>query len=54
MFYIRLVWVCFLLCKEETSSPVSSIIERRDMGVYEVPLYVFVGFWDGLSCVLRV
>ena len=30
--------VCLLLCKEEGSSPVSAITERRDMGLYEVPL----------------
>ena len=30
--------VCLLLCKEEGSSPVSSITERRDMDLYEVPL----------------
>ena len=28
--------VCFLLCKEESSSPVSAIIERMDKGLYEV------------------
>ena len=38
--------VCLLLCKEQVSSPVYAITERRDMGLYEVP-YVFVGFWDG-------
>ena len=37
--------VCFLLCKEECSSPVSVITERRDMGLYEVPLSVsLLGF----------
>ena len=30
--------VCLLLCREEGSSPVSAITERRDMGLYEVPL----------------
>ena len=30
--------VCLLLCKEEGSSPVSAITERRDMDLYEVPL----------------
>ena len=43
------VWclVCLRLCKEESSSPVSAITERRDMGLYEVPLFVpFWGFWD--------
>ena len=38
--------VCLLLCKEEGSSPVSAITQRRDMGMYEVPLSFFVGFWD--------
>ena len=33
---------CLLLCKEEGSSPVSAITERRDMGLYEVPLLGFV------------
>ena len=36
----RVAWVCLvclLLCKEEGSSPVSAITERRDMGLYEVP-----------------
>ena len=37
--------VCLLLCKEEGSSPVSAIIERRDMGLHEVPLAVsLLGF----------
>ena len=30
--------VCVLLYKEEGSSPVSAINERRDVGIYEVPL----------------
>ena len=30
--------VCLLLCKEEDSSPVSAITDRRDMGLYEVAL----------------
>ena len=52
MFCTRVVWVsliCFLLCKEEGSSPVSSAItERRDMGLYEVPLSVsLLGFGIG-------
>ena len=34
----RVAWVCLLLCKEEGSSPVSVITERRDMGMYEVRL----------------
>ena len=32
------VWYVLQLCKEEGSSPVSAITERRDMGLYEVPL----------------
>ena len=40
MFCTRVAWVCLLLCKEECSSPVSAITERRDMGLYEVPLSV--------------
>ena len=41
MFCTCVAWVCLiclLLCKEEGSSPVSAITERRDMGLYEVPL----------------
>ena len=39
--------VCLLLCKEEGSSPVSAITERRSMGLYEVPLSVsLLGFGD--------
>ena len=41
MFCTRVAWVClvyFLLCKEEGTSPGSAITERRDIGVYEVPL----------------
>ena len=33
-------FVCFLLCKEEDSSPVSAITKRRDMGLHKVPLSV--------------
>ena len=48
MFCTRVAWVCLvclLLCKEEGSSPVS---ERRDMGLYEVPLSVsLLGFGTG-------
>ena len=40
MFCTRVTWACLLLCKEEGSSPVSAITERRDMGLYEVPLSV--------------
>ena len=50
MFCTRVAWsclVCLLLCKEEGSSPVS-ITERRDMGLYEVPLSVsLLGFGIG-------
>ena len=50
MFCTRVAWACLaclLLCKEEGSSPVSAITERRDMGLYEVALVcVFVGFLD--------
>ena len=40
--------MCLLLCKEEGSSPVSAITERRDMGLYEVPLSMSYLGW-GLS-----
>ena len=47
----RVAWACLaclLLCKEEGSSPVSAITERRDMGLYEVPLSVsLLGFGIG-------
>ena len=44
----HVAWVCLLLCKEEGSSPVSAITERRDMGMYEVPLSVsLLGFGIG-------
>ena len=40
--------VCLLLCKEEGSSPVSAITERRVMGLYEVPLSMsLLGFGMG-------
>ena len=40
--------VCLMLCKEECSSPVSAITERRDMGLYEVPLSMYLfGFGMG-------
>ena len=40
--------VCLLLCREEGSSPVSAITERRDMGLYEVPFSVsLLGFVIG-------
>ena len=41
MFCTRVAWVCLVwlrLCKEEGSSPVSGMTERRNMGLYEVPL----------------
>ena len=51
MFCTRGVWVyliCLLLCKEESSSPVPAITERRDMGLYEVPLSMYLlGFGMG-------
>ena len=43
VFCSRVAWVCLvclLLYREEGSSPVSAITERRDMGLYEVPLSV--------------
>ena len=51
MFCTRVAWVCLvclLLCKEEGSSPVSAITERRDMGLYPrgALVCVFVGFSD--------
>ena len=49
MFCTRVAWACLVcLCKEEGSSPVSAITERRDMGLYEVPLFVsLLGFGIG-------
>ena len=51
MFSTRVAWVCLLwllLCKEECSSPVSAITERRDMGMYGVPLSMsLLGFGMG-------
>ena len=51
MFCTRVAWVCLvclLLCREEGSSPVSAITERRDMGLYEVLLFVSsLGFGIG-------
>ena len=41
MFCTRVACVCLIclrLCKEEGTSRVSAITERRDMGLYEVPL----------------
>ena len=46
--------VCLLLCREEGSSPVSAITERRDMGLYEVPFFVYLlGFGIGIMFLLR-
>ena len=43
--------VCFQLCKEEGSSLVSVITERRDIGLYEVPFSMsLLGF--GMSTML--
>ena len=40
--------VSLLLCREEGSSPVSAITGRRDIGLYEVPLFVsLLGFGIG-------
>ena len=40
--------MCLLLCKEECSSPVSVITERREMGLYDVPLSIsLLGFGMG-------
>ena len=51
MFCTRVAWaclVCLRLCKEECSSPVSAITERRDMGLYEEPLSMsLLGFGMG-------
>ena len=51
MFCTRVAWVCLvclLLFREEGSSPVSTITERRDMGLYEVPLFgSLLGFGIG-------
>ena len=40
VFCTSVAWGCLLLCQDEGSSPVSAITERRDMGLYEVPLSV--------------
>ena len=51
VFCTHVAWVCLvclLLCRDEGCSPVSAITERRDMGLYEVPLYVsLLGFGIG-------
>ena len=40
MLCTRVAWVCLRLCKK-THSPVSTITEMMDMGLYEVPLLGF-------------
>ena len=51
VFCTCVAWVCLVcsrLCKEEGSSPVSAITERKDMGLYEVPLSMsLLGFGMG-------
>ena len=53
--YTRVAWVCLvclLVCREEGSSPMSAITERRNMGLYEVLLFVsLLGFviWTMLA-----
>ena len=52
MFCTHDAWVCLLSCKEEGSSPVSAITERRDMGLYQAPLSVSLlgfGIWTMLA-----
>ena len=51
MFCTRVAWVCLLcllLCREEGSSPVSAITERKEIDLYEVTLCVYLlGFGIG-------
>ena len=51
MFCTRVAWgclVCLLSCKAEGSSLVSAITERRDIDLYEVPLFMsLLGFGMG-------
>ena len=51
MICTSVAWVCLVylrLYKEEGSSPVSAITERRDMSMYEVPLSMsLLGFGMG-------
>ena len=42
-FVTRVAWVCLLLCKEEGSSPVSAITERRDKGQHVVSMSMGFG-----------
>ena len=58
VFCTRVAWVCLvclLLCNEKGSSLVSAIIERRAMGLYEVPLSMsLLGFgMCGIMFLLR-
>ena len=49
--------VCLLLCKDDGYSPVSAITDRRDMGLYEVPLHMSLlgfGMWTVLYWIDRV
>ena len=47
-FCTRVAWVCLLLCKEEGSSLVPAITERRDMGLYDEPVSMsLLGFGMG-------
>ena len=43
---IYILLVCLLLCKKDGPSPVFAIAERRDIGLYEVPLSM-LGFGMG-------
>ena len=51
MFCTRVAWVCLLLCNEEGSSPVSTITEKRDMGLYEdyVSQLPYVWYYVGVK-----
>ena len=46
MFCTRVEWVCFLLCKEECSSPVSLQLLRGIWACMRCPCLFFVGFCD--------
>ena len=48
MFCTLAAWVCFLLWKEECSSPVSlQLLRGGKWASMMCPVYVFVGVWDG-------
>ena len=51
MFCTRVAWeclVCLLVCRERLFSRIFAISERRDIGLYEVPLSVsLLGFGIG-------